>query len=92
MKKINPGAFLFFLLLCYWMITIALMFIIDSRHPGGEQYFLRIFVQGINYFPVYGIIITGLTWILFRDWAKRRWYILSFLLLLFIILLGYIYI
>ena len=58
----------------------------ESKHPGGEQFLLRIFVVGLNYFPLWGIIVSISLILLHKEWALKRWYILLIVILLFIYL------
>lgn len=85
-KKHHPLKILTVALLSYWITTIAIMFYIESKHPGGEQFLLRIFAIGMNYFPLWGITVSISLIFYHKEWAVKRWYILLIIILLFIYL------
>ena len=85
-KRQHPLKTLTIALLSYWIITFIIMFYMESKHPGGEQFLLRIFVVGLNYFPLWGIIVSISLIFLHKEWALKRWYILLIVILLFMYL------
>lgn len=85
-KRQHPIKTLTIALLSCWVITFIIMFYMESKYPGGEQFLLRIFVAGLNYFPLWGIIVSISFIFLYKEWAIKRWYILLIAILLFIYL------
>lgn len=85
-KKHHPLKILTGALLFYWIITFITMFYLESKHPGGEQFLLRIFAIGMNYFPFWGITVSISLIFYHKEWAVKRWYILLIIILLFIYL------
>ena len=57
-KRQHPLKTLTIALLSYWIITFIIMFYMESKHPGGEQFLLRIFVVGFKPFRMI-LIFTG---------------------------------
>lgn len=89
MKNWNPllVVFLSFILYCILLVIIAIS--IDSQHSGGEQYFVTIIAKGIDLFPIFGIIITGIVGFAYR---KSKYYRVIFAILLIALILFEIYI
>lgn len=71
-KRQHPIKTLTIALLSYWVITFIIMFYMESKYPGGEQFLLRIFVAGLNYFPLWGIIVSISFIFLYKEWAIKR--------------------
>jgi len=76
-KRQHPLKTLTIALLSYWIITFIIMFYMESKHPGGEQFLLRIFVVGLNYFPLWGIIVSISLIFLHKEWALKMVYIIN---------------
>ncbi len=83
MKKINPWLLLLIFFILYFICLFIAAGLIDSRYPGGEQYFFTILSNGIDLFPI--IIILLLTIICFvnKEWSMRnKWSLISIFILL----------
>lgn len=83
MKKINPWLLLFIFFIIYFICLFIVAGLIDSRHPGGEQYFLTIFAKGIDLFPIIIILLLGIICFVNKEWSMRnKWSLISLFILL----------
>ncbi len=90
MKNWNPllVVFLSFILYCVLLVIIAIN--INSQHSDGEQYFVTIIAKGIDLFPVFGIIITGIVGFAYRK--RPKYYRVIFAILLIALILFELFI
>jgi len=82
MKKINPWLLSLILFILYFICLYILAGLIDSRHAGGEQYFLTILVNGIYLFPIIVILLLGIICLFNKEWSVRnKWNLISIFIL-----------
>ncbi|MBP2661799.1 MAG: hypothetical protein H6Q69_4831 [Firmicutes bacterium] len=72
MKKNNPWLLSLILFILYFICLYILSGVIDSRHAGGEQYFLTILVNGIYLFPIIVILLLGIICLFNKEWSFSR--------------------
>lgn len=72
MKRWNPLLVFLISSILYWIGLYIVAITIDSQHSGGEQYFLTIFVKGIDLFPIVGMILFVIICLIYRTWAIRN--------------------
>jgi len=82
MKKNNPWLLSLILFILYFICLYILSGVIDSRHAGGEQYFLTILVNGIYLFPIIVILLLGIICLFNKEWSVRnKWNLISIFIL-----------
>lgn len=85
MKKWNPLLVMFLSFILYWIVLYIVASAVDSQHSGGEQYFLTIFVKGIEWSPIIGMILFGIICLIYKEWTiKNKWLSMFILILLLV--------
>ncbi len=90
MKKINSWLLLLIFFILYFICLFIVAGLIDSRHPGGEQYFLTIFAKGINLFPIIMILLLAIICFINKEWSMRNKWSLIFIFILLTLFLFFV--